>query len=53
MRAAVLRPDTHRLAIEDLAIEAPRAGEVLVRGGAAGICASDLHVIHEIGRAHV
>ena len=46
MKAAVLRADVHHLAIEDLEIEAPRAGEVLIRAGAAGICASDQHVIH-------
>lgn len=46
MKAAVLREGARALAIEDLQQEPPRAGEVLVRVGAAGICASDLHVIH-------
>lgn len=45
MRAAVLR-SPGPLVIEDLVQEAPRAGEVLVRMGAAGVCASDLHVMH-------
>ncbi|MFA7250182.1 MAG: Zn-dependent alcohol dehydrogenase [Dehalococcoidia bacterium] len=46
MRAAVLRSAPGPLVIEDLAQEEPRAGEVAVRMGAAGVCASDLHIMH-------
>jgi len=45
MRAAVLRSAPSKLVIEELEQEAPRAGEVLVRMGAAGVCASDHHVM--------
>ena len=34
-----------RPAIEDLRLDAPRRGEVLVRMAAAGVCHSDLHVV--------
>ena len=46
MKAAVLRAGERRLIVEELVQEGPRAGEVLVRTGAAGVCASDIHVIH-------
>jgi len=46
MKAAVLRAPGTPLAVEDLEQAPPRAGEVLVRMGAAGVCASDHHVIH-------
>ncbi len=45
MHAAVLRYPGSPLVIEDLKQEEPHAGEVAVRMGAAGICASDHHVI--------
>ena len=40
------------LEIEDLVLDEPRSGEVLVRMVASGVCHSDLHVIDgsEIGR---
>jgi succinate semialdehyde reductase (NADPH) len=45
MRAAVL-PEVHApLALEDLPTPAPRAGEVLIRVAACGVCHTDLHVI--------
>jgi S-(hydroxymethyl)glutathione dehydrogenase/alcohol dehydrogenase len=44
MRAAVLR-GPGLLAVEEVAVEEPRAGEVLVRMHAAGVCGSDVHVI--------
>jgi len=44
--AAVLRSTERGLNIETLEGEGPRAGEALVRMGAAGVCASDHHVIH-------
>jgi S-(hydroxymethyl)glutathione dehydrogenase/alcohol dehydrogenase len=31
--------------LEDVAVDEPQAGEVLVRMAASGICGSDLHVL--------
>lgn len=45
MKAAVLHEARRPLAIEELTLDAPRAGEVLVKIGSAGICASDHHVM--------
>ncbi len=45
MKAAVMRETNAPLVIEDVTIEKPQAGEVLVRTAASGICHSDLHVI--------
>ena len=45
MKAAVMREINAPLVIEDVTIEKPQAGEVLVRTAASGICHSDLHVI--------
>ena len=44
-KAAVLFEVGQRLQIRDVEVQAPRAGEVLVRMGAAGICHSDLHAM--------
>ena len=44
MRAAVLDRPGVASRIEELDLAAPRAGEVLVRMGASGVCHSDLHV---------
>ena len=44
MRAAVLQQPGQPVAIEDLALDPPKAGEVLVRILASGVCHSDLHV---------
>ena len=44
--AAVLRSVADGLQVESLTGEGPRTGEVRVRMGAAGVCASDHHVIH-------
>lgn len=43
MRAAVLRAAGEPLEIEDVELDAPGQGEVLVRIEAAGVCHSDLH----------
>jgi S-(hydroxymethyl)glutathione dehydrogenase/alcohol dehydrogenase len=44
MRASVLREPGRPVAVEDVRLEAPRRGEVLVRVAAAGVCHSDLHL---------
>ncbi len=43
MRAAVLRETGAPLQLEDVALDEPKTGEVLVRIEAAGVCHSDLH----------
>jgi NDMA-dependent alcohol dehydrogenase len=48
IRAAVLRAFGEPLAVEDLELDPPRAGEVLVRMAASGVCHSDLHVAQGI-----
>jgi len=44
-KAAVCRGQNEPLTVEELDVEAPRAGEVLVRMGASGVCHSDLSAI--------
>ena len=44
MRAAVLQKPGQAVSIEDLTLDPPNAGEVLVRILASGVCHSDLHV---------
>lgn len=46
MRAAVLHAFEEPLAVEEVAVDAPQAGEVLVRLAASGVCRSDLHVVN-------
>ena len=45
MRAAVLYEPKTRISVENVDIQKPKDGEVLVRMAAAGICHSDLHVV--------
>ncbi len=45
MKAAVLRRAGEPLRIESVDLDAPRAGEVMVRVAATGVCRSDLHVM--------
>ena len=45
MKAAVMRANKAPLAFEDVRIDEPGPGEVLLRTVASGICHSDLHVI--------
>lgn len=45
MKAAVLYRANEPLAIEDLEQDAPAPGEVRVKLGSAGVCASDYHVM--------
>ena len=44
IRAAVLHAIGQPLAVEDVLLDPPRTGEVLVRVAAAGVCHSDLHL---------
>jgi S-(hydroxymethyl)glutathione dehydrogenase / alcohol dehydrogenase len=44
VRAAVAHEPGAPLAVEQVLLEPPRAGEVLVRVAAAGVCHSDLHL---------
>ncbi|MBO1901695.1 Zn-dependent alcohol dehydrogenase [Leucobacter weissii] len=44
MKAVVFRNPQTRVAIADVALAAPKAGEVRVKIAAAGVCHSDLHV---------
>ena len=44
MRAAVLHEPRTPLAVEEVLLDPPQAGEVLVRVAAAGVCHSDLHL---------
>jgi S-(hydroxymethyl)glutathione dehydrogenase / alcohol dehydrogenase len=43
VKAAVMYGVNQPLAIEDVEVDEPRAGEVLVRTSASGVCHSDLH----------
>ncbi len=46
MKAAVLYETKQPLVLEDVDLDEPKAGEVLVKVGAAGICRSDRHFMH-------
>ena len=48
MRAAVLWATGAPLVVEDVELAPPRAGEVLVRLVASGVCHSDLHTVQGI-----
>jgi S-(hydroxymethyl)glutathione dehydrogenase/alcohol dehydrogenase len=45
VRGAVFRGSRQPVQIEELALDPPQRGEVLVRMAAAGVCHSDLHVV--------
>jgi S-(hydroxymethyl)glutathione dehydrogenase/alcohol dehydrogenase len=51
MRAVVVHDHEHGANLEQVDVLEPRAGEVLVRLAASGVCRSDLHVLH--GRSPV
>ena len=51
MKAAVLYEVGQPLVIEEVELDPPKAGEVHVKIGAAGICRSDLHVMKGDGRS--
>ncbi|NQW24360.1 MAG: Zn-dependent alcohol dehydrogenase [SAR202 cluster bacterium] len=46
VKAAVLYETKSPLVVEELELDDPKAGEVLVKIGAAGICRSDRHFMH-------
>jgi NDMA-dependent alcohol dehydrogenase len=46
VKAAVLYEIGQPLVVEDVELDYPKAGEVMVKVGAAGICRSDLHFMH-------
>jgi S-(hydroxymethyl)glutathione dehydrogenase/alcohol dehydrogenase len=48
IRAAVLHQFGQPLVVEELELDPPKAGEVLVRMAASGVCHSDLHVAQGI-----
>jgi len=50
-KAAVLYKYGQPLVVEEVELDEPKAGEVLVKIGAAGICRSDRHFMH--GHAHI
>jgi S-(hydroxymethyl)glutathione dehydrogenase / alcohol dehydrogenase len=52
-RAAVLYEFGSPLAIEEIDVEEPRAGEVMVRMAASGVCHSDLHIQQGIHPCHL
>lgn len=45
MKAAVLYEPKSRFVVEDVEVQEPRHGEVMVRMVAGGVCHSDLHVV--------
>ena len=49
MKAAVLYEVNQPLQVVEVNLDAPKTGEVLVKMGAAGICASDHHIMHGSG----
>ena len=49
-KAAVLYEEGSPLVIEDIELQDPKRGEVLIKVGAAGVCRSDLHFMK--GHAH-
>ncbi len=53
MKAAVLYEYKQPLALEDVDLDDPKEGEVLVRIGSAGICRSDRHFMHGDARINL
>ncbi len=49
MRAAIVETVPGRAQIEDVEIDSPGLGEVLIRTEASGVCHSDLHALHGHG----
>ena len=53
MKAAVLYETKQPLVIEEVDLDEPKSGEVLVKVGAAGICRSDRHFMHGDARINL
>ena len=53
MKAAVLYETKQPLVLEDVDLDEPKTGEVLVKIGAAGICRSDRHFMHGDARINL
>ena len=51
IKAAVLYDYNQPLVVEEVELDPPKAGEVLIKVGAAGICRSDLHFMKGHARA--
>jgi S-(hydroxymethyl)glutathione dehydrogenase/alcohol dehydrogenase len=51
MRAAVIHAPGTGARLEEVDLDGPREGEVLVRIAASGICGSDIHALHGRGNA--
>src|SRR5258706_13151820 len=45
IRGAILHEPQKRFVVDELTLEDPQAGEVLVRVGASGVCHSDQHLV--------
>ena len=45
IKAAVCHGEGKSLIVEEVELQAPKYGEVLIKTGAAGICRSDLHFL--------
>ena len=52
MDRGVVLSEPGRFGLEQIEVDAPEAGEVLVRIEASGVCHSDLHVVEEDGWGH-
>lgn len=52
MDLGVVLSEPGRVALEEIVVDAPQAGEVLVRIEATGVCHTDLHVIDQDGWGH-
>ncbi len=46
MRACIVHDHADGAKVEDVEIDEPRAGEVVVKIAASGLCGSDMHVLH-------
>ena len=53
VKAAVLYETKQPLVVEEVELDDPKAGEVLVKIGAAGICRSDRHFMHGDARINL
>ncbi|GIT13699.1 MAG: hypothetical protein CM1200mP35_05190 [Chloroflexota bacterium] len=53
LKAAVLYETKQPLVIEQVDLDEPKNGEVLVKIGAAGICRSDRHFMHGDARINL